>query len=110
MPRFGDLAAIHPGIPHPDTLTPADLGWRPNPPAADLCSWWRAEYRETSRFLGETYPLLPRQVIHGDFAPSNTLWDRDRISAIPDFEFALPEIRGAGCRIRTEVRHAHLGA
>lgn len=93
LPGFGDLAAIHPRIPHPETLTPADLGWRSNRSAAELCSWWRAEYRETSRFTRDTLPLLPRQVIHGDFAPSNTLYHRNRVSAILDFEFALPEIR-----------------
>ena len=93
LPGFGNLAAVHPRIPHPEALTPADLGWRPHPSLADLCAWWRAEYRETSRFIRDTCPLLPRQVIHGDFAPSNTLCHRDRVSAILDFEFALPEIR-----------------
>ena len=93
MPGFGDLADVHPRIPHPEALTPADLGWRPHPWLADLCAWWRAEYRETSRFIRQTCPLLPRQVIHGDFAPSNTLCHRGCISAILDFEFALPEVR-----------------
>ena len=93
LPRFGDLAAIHPRIPHPEALTPADLGWRSNRSAADLCSWWRAQYRKTSRSIEESWPLLPRQVIHGDFAPSNTLCHRNRVSAILDFEFALPEPR-----------------
>ena len=93
MSGFGDLAATHPYIPHPAALTPADLGWGASRSAADLCAWWRAEYRETSRFIRDNYPQLPRQVIHGDFAPSNTLCHRDRISAILDFEFTLREIR-----------------
>ena len=84
---------FNPRIPHPEALTPADLGWPASRSAADLCSWWRVEYRATSRFIRDSYPLLPRQVIHGDFAPSNTLCHRNRVSAILDFEFALPEIR-----------------
>jgi Ser/Thr protein kinase RdoA (MazF antagonist) len=36
---------------------------------------------------------LPKQVIHGDIAPSNTLYDQNQISAILDFEFAGPDVR-----------------
>ena len=93
MPSFGDLRAIHPLVPDPGALTPAHLGWSSSPPLEELCSWWRAEYQSTSRFIRDTYSRLPRQVIHGDFAPSNTLWHEDRISAILDFEFSCADLR-----------------
>ena len=93
MPSFADLSGIHRRIPHPESLTPSDLGWAPTSRAAELCSWWRAECRHTLRFAAEAYPVLPRQVIHGDFVPSNTLHDGARASAVLDFEFAAPDAR-----------------
>ena len=93
MPAFADLRAIHPLIPDPGALTPAHLGWTFSPALEKLCSWWRSEYRRTSRFLRDTYIQLPQQVIHGDFAPSNTLCHENRISAVLDFEFAGADAR-----------------
>ena len=93
MPAFGDLPGIHPRIPHPEALAPSDLGWAPTSDSAELCSWWRVEYQHTLRFAAEAYPVLPGQVIHGDFVPSNTLHDGQRTSAVLDFEFAAPDAR-----------------
>jgi len=93
MATFADLNSIHPSIPNPEFLTPRDLGWPQTESATSLCAWWRDEFEKLNIFLSETYPKLPTQVIHGDYGPGNTLYHKDRISAILDFEFALPSIR-----------------
>ena len=93
MPAFADLPGIHPRIPRPEALTPSDLGWVPTSDTVELCSWWQAAYQHTHRFAAEAYPVLPMQVIHGDFGPSNTLLDGDAIGAVLDFEFAAPDAR-----------------
>ncbi|MDA0710384.1 MAG: phosphotransferase [bacterium] len=90
---FGDLGHIHPLIPQPRYLKPEDVGW-PKTRAFDaLCAWWREEIAVLDTFLMDTYPLLPKQVIHGDIAPSNALYHDGRISAMLDFEFAGPDAR-----------------
>jgi Ser/Thr protein kinase RdoA (MazF antagonist) len=45
-------------------------------------AWVAAEYRS-----------LPQQVIHGDYGPGNTLADTGQLTAILDFEMALPDAR-----------------
>lgn len=90
---FSDLNNIHPKISHPESLTPQDIGWPQTAPYEDLCAWWRQEISSLKTFLTTTYPTLPTQVIHGDFAPSNTLYHNNHISAILDFEFSGPDVR-----------------
>lgn len=90
---FSDLKNIHTHIPNPETLTPKDLGWSQNPNTDTLCAWWREEVASLNTFLTDTYPTLLKQVIHGDMAPSNTLYHNNKISAVLDFEFAGPDVR-----------------
>jgi homoserine kinase type II len=39
------------------------------------------------------YARLPRQIVHGDFDPSNVLFAADRVSGVLDFEFSGPDLR-----------------
>ncbi|MER7243718.1 phosphotransferase [Kribbella sp. NPDC000426] len=76
----GDLTTIHPRVPSLGPLIdgiPADR---------------RAE---VARILTGIRPRkdLPRQIIHGDFAPTNVLMVGDRVTAILDFETCGPGYR-----------------
>lgn len=62
-------------------------------PYAELLAWWRDEVAELLTFVRAVYPTLPRQMIHGDYGPGNTLWHNGGISAVLDFDFALPDPR-----------------
>jgi homoserine kinase type II len=44
-------------------------------------------------FVEGQYRALPRQMIHGDFGPVNTLFHAGRLAAILDFESAGPDVR-----------------
>ncbi len=90
---FNDLNNIHPRIPNPQSLTPQDIGWPQTSTPHQLCDWWREEVASLNTFLTHTYSHLPKQVIHGDMAPSNTLFLNNNISAILDFEFSCPDVR-----------------
>ena len=90
---FADLNQLHPHVPNPESLTPKDLSWPQTQHATELCAWWRNEFEKRNIFLKETYPKLPKQVIHGDYSPGNTLYHKNKVSAIVDFEFTLPDIR-----------------
>lgn len=90
---FGTLEKIHPGLPAPHTLAPGDLRLPDSEPFSSLCAWLRAELDELGTFCAGRYRRLPRQMIHGDFAPSNTLLAGPRLTGIVDFEFALPDAR-----------------
>jgi homoserine kinase type II len=91
--RYGDLYQIHPRVPDPDTLTPADLGLPDTPAYADDLAWWRGEMAALRAWLAAHYDGLPHQVIHGDFDGSNTLVEGDRLTGILDFEFSSPDAR-----------------
>lgn len=93
MAPFGILEGIHPRVPDPDTLTPAQLNLPETREYIDLFTWWRRQLVELRTFIEDDFTCLPRQVIHGDYGPSNTLYDGDRMSAILDFEFAGPDVR-----------------
>ncbi|MBX3050747.1 MAG: phosphotransferase [Caldilineaceae bacterium] len=93
MPDFGSLAAVHGAITNPGFLYPRDLGLPDSEPFASLLAWWREEVAALETFLGGPFRALPRQVIHGDYSPVNTLCVDDRLTGIVDFEFAGPEVR-----------------
>ena len=93
LPKYGQLDQIHPRIPDPGNLTPQQLGLPGTETEVELCAWWRDQIRELQGFLEETYELLPCQVVHGDFDPSNTLYRDGRITAILDFEMVSWDTR-----------------
>ena len=90
---YNDLDGVHPLLPTPDTLTPADLGLPDAPPYAADLAWWRGEVAALRAWLAGHFADLPHQVIHGDFDGSNTLLVGDRLTGILDFEFAMPDAR-----------------
>lgn len=92
-PAFGDLDRLHPAIPSPEALTPEVFGLPGDPPRDRALAWWREHLAGLRAFIAGPYAALPRQPIHGDFAPSNTLYHDGRLSAILDFEFAAPDAR-----------------
>lgn len=90
---YDGLGSVHPAIPHPQSLAPADLKLPDAEPFASRLAWWRDEVAALQSFLGGPFRALPRQVIHGDFVPSQTLHAGDRLTGIVDFEFAGPDAR-----------------
>jgi homoserine kinase type II len=90
---FDELTRVHPAVPAPHTLTPGLLGLPEQPPYTDLFAWFRDELARRQVFLDGAYRALPRQVIHGDYGPGNTLALGGRIVAVLDFDFAMPEAR-----------------
>jgi homoserine kinase type II len=90
---FDELTRVHPAVPAPHTLTPGQLGLPDTAPYADLLAWFRQELAQRQDFLDGAYRALPRQVIHGDYGPGNTLALGGRIAAVLDFDFAMPEAR-----------------
>lgn len=93
MPGFYQLQETHSAIPDPFRLQPAFLGLPTVEPFASLLAWWREEVAALQAFLDGPFLGLPRQVIHGDFVPSNTLHAGGRLTGIVDFEFAGPDAR-----------------
>lgn len=93
LASYGDLARVHPRLPDPFTLAPADLGLPATAALAALCDWWRSALVTVAAFLAGPYRALPRQMAHCDFGPGNALIDDGRVVAVLDFEFAQPEVR-----------------
>lgn len=91
--RLGVLDHIHPAVPAPFTLTPAHLHLPPTAANDALLAWWRATLDTVRAFITGPYVALPRQVIHGDYGPGNTLTLGKRIVAVLDFDFAAPDAR-----------------
>ena len=89
----GALAAIHPRVPDPATVTPRELGLPDAARYRTVLADWRSLVRSLEPFLARAYRALPQQVIHGDFGPGNALAIGTRITAILDFEFALRDAR-----------------
>lgn len=56
-------------------------------------AWWRAEAAALATFAAGAYRALPQQLCHNDMAPANVLVYGGRVSAVLDFEFALPAAR-----------------
>lgn len=84
---YGDLATIHPLAPEPRAV----------PDALPLEDAERVALRrilaDVLRAVPALYAALPRQLIHGDYGPGNTLIVGDRISGVLDFEFAGSDLR-----------------
>jgi homoserine kinase type II len=93
MATYGDLERVHPHLPNPFDLTIEELGLAATPEHTRLLDWWRAELAMLRGFILGSYRALPWQVIHGDFAPANTLFEGQRLVAILDFEFATADAR-----------------
>ncbi len=93
MAPFGVLEGIHPHLPDPYTFTPAQVGLPETAAYRALFTWWREELAALRTFIEGDFTRLPRQVIHGDYGPSNTLYKDGRISAVLDFEFVGPDAR-----------------
>lgn len=90
---FGILEQTHSHLPDPYQLSPQQLGLPATAEHEDLFGWWRAELANLRAFIHGPFAALPRQVIHCDYSPSNTLYADGRIVAILDFEFAGPDVR-----------------
>ncbi len=93
MMSYGELRGIHPRIPEPFTLTPAELGLPETAASVDLFAWWRGLLADIAAFIAGPYRALPRQLTHSDFGPGNALAVNGRVVAILDFEFAQPDAR-----------------
>jgi homoserine kinase type II len=90
---YGKLAHVHPALPQPAQIDAGTLGLDAADPVLDELGWWRDEVERLACFVETHYRGLPHQVIHGDYAPSNTLFDAGRLVAVLDFEMALPDVR-----------------
>jgi homoserine kinase type II len=86
-PTHGDVERIHPQVPDPLTL-PESLALSAG--AAAHLSRLMAVAVDQAPGL---YRHLPRQIIHSDFGPGNTLVANGRITGVLDFEFAAPDLR-----------------
>ena len=93
MTDFEMLGSLHPALPNPHSLHSSHLSLPDAEPFASLLAWWRDEIAEVHAFLDSAFQLLPRQVIHGDYGPSNTLHAGNRLTGIVDFEFTGPDMR-----------------
>lgn len=90
---YGDLAYVHPALPHPAQIDASVLGLDAADPVREELGWWQDEVERLARFAATDYRRLPYQVIHGDYAPSNTLFVEDRLAAVLDFDMVLPDAR-----------------
>ncbi len=90
---YAALDHIHPAVPDPFRLTPALLGLPSTTRSEALFDWWRETVRDLQVFIDGPYRTLPRQMMHGDFGPSNALAEDGRVVAIHDFEFTMPDAR-----------------
>ncbi|MBC8075716.1 MAG: phosphotransferase, partial [Chloroflexales bacterium] len=75
------------------TLAPQHLALQPTAENEAALAWWRAEAAAIAAFAAGAYRALPQQLCHNDMAPANVLVHDDRVSAVLDFEFALPAAR-----------------
>lgn len=93
MGTFGMLEKTHAQLTDPYHLTPSTLGLVETPEHLALFTWWCEELALLRSFIAGPFTHLPRQVIHCDFSPSNTVYHNGHITAILDFEFAGPDVR-----------------
>ena len=93
MHGYSELGQVHPNAPDGATVTPEQVGLMPSGEWDDLFAWWRTEFAAMQLFIEKHYRYLPRQVIHGDYVPSNSLFAGDKLTGLLDFEFAMPDAR-----------------
>jgi homoserine kinase type II len=74
-------------------LTPKQAGLLDVPPLRALLRWWGREHAALRSFTKHWFSALPRQVIHRDYDPSNTLIAEGRVSGVLDFEFVGVDLR-----------------
>lgn len=91
--EYAVLDGIHPAVSDPSALSAEDFGLPPSAASDDIVRRWRALLDTTNAFIAGPYRALPRQVIHGDVTPGNAFADDERITALFDFEFAMPDAR-----------------
>lgn len=84
---YGDLAHCHPLVPDPAEAI-ATL-----PVAEELCQHLLARYAWLMERIPDLYTLLPQQLMHEDYAPSNVLVRETRVTGVLDFEFCARDVR-----------------
>lgn len=84
---YGDLEHTHPLVPNPRVA----LGVLPL--AREIRTRLLAAYDALMAAIPGLYAVLPQQLTHEDFAPSNTLAEAGRLTAILDFEFCSRDVR-----------------
>jgi homoserine kinase type II len=89
---FGDLNHIHQCVPNSITLL-SDQHTHDQSFDETLLKWWHTEINILQAFIEHDYEHLPRQVIHGDFTMGNLLFQADHLTAVLDWEFAVPDVR-----------------
>lgn len=84
---YGDLCHCHPLVPNPLAITEQLL----EPDQARLvCAILRQSLRDWEALSTQS---LPQQLLHRDCGPGNVLMERERVTAILDFEFAAVDRR-----------------
>ncbi|HEU5085912.1 MAG TPA: phosphotransferase, partial [Roseiflexaceae bacterium] len=89
---YAALDLIHPRMRAPADIDPAEFDLSYNR-ATMLIREWQGELAALEQFVRDEYARLPRQIVHGDYACANVLWHAGQVSAVIDFEFALPDAR-----------------
>jgi homoserine kinase type II len=92
MASYGELAHVHPAVPHPELPEHTALLEADAVGSATL-AWWRGEVLMLQSFAAGPYRDLPWQVVHGDVAFGNSLFQGELLVALLDFEFAGPDAR-----------------
>lgn len=90
---YGALRQVHPHLPDPFHLGPAQLELPEEAPYVEWLAWWRDEMAELAEFTEHVYARLPHQMTHGDYVPSNTLVHAGQLTAVLDFDIAQPDAR-----------------
>lgn len=60
---------------------------------AGQLDWLRSSYAVYGQQFEEQHRLLPKLVIHGDYAPHNVMVEGQRLAAVIDFGSARPDVR-----------------
>lgn len=86
-PSYGELERIHPLVADPLSAL------RSLPLDEARQSGLLRMFESLLDVIPGLYQALPKQLIHGDYAPSNLLMLHDRVSAVLDFEFTTIDLR-----------------
>jgi homoserine kinase type II len=93
MFNSGSLTRLHPLMPDPFSVTPTSLDLPETTEYVELLAWFRHELAQLQAWIDGPYQTLPRQVIHGDYGPANTLFIGDQLTGVLDFDYAGPDVR-----------------